>query len=697
MQREGLRRTEFRIGRKTRWFLEAAERPILNSVRLSPIYASALDFCTNSPDRLRYEQGSNSNGLEMKFGAFTLSVVATFLICLALGLWLGPPLPLSPSPRRLAEERIWQALEEPSALDVQNVRLRDVLRQLASRHKIRFLLDRSSLRDVGASGNELVTRKVSGIRLRYLLHSVLRKFELTFCVHDGAVVITTRDSTRGPQYQVGAVYPMPPPAIGSRSSGEDTIAGLIRTEVTPSDWSWLGGRCEMHVIPGALVAIQWPEGQRDIELTLQQLDRLWDRPDSISPVGLWPDCRSDMEKRIAAALERTIRLDFDDTPLNDACRILGERFAIPVEIDNKALEDVGIGVDVPVTIHAGDVTLEAGLRLMLRDLELTFHVRADVLLITTPDSGCGPTTVVFPVNDLVGPGDGDEGHRFIELVTTVVYPTAWDFTGGPCTAELLDNRFLFVSADDDILPEVEAFFQELRQALSAGSSCLDFIGVSPATRRIESALQQTVSLEFEEARLSDIVQWVRNKWSINVELDGHHIDDPAVQIDTPITCGIQDAALEDGLRKMLAPRGTDVIVRDDVLWFVHPADRTWERTRRFYNVRAIVDPDFGLLDQLALMEVIQRAIGSHVRDNTYAFWDDAIIYRGVLIVSETRDNQKAVARIVAHLTSHSKRLRRELRSACLPREALIERLLEKIHAHVALPAGSRLNELEGPS
>lgn len=611
-----------------------------------------------------------------------------------IGFWLGPSVPLSPAPRRVAEQRILQALDEPSALDVQGVPLRDAIGQLASRHGIRILLDRGALRDVGLSGNEPVTRKVSGIRLGSVLRLMLRDLELEFCVHDGSIVITTSDAMCGTRYLVGAVYPMVPPAIGSRSSGENDIADLIRSEVEPTEWSVLGGPGEMRVIPGALVAIQRPHTHRDIELVLQQLERLREYSASTCPVNLWPDCRSDMEKRIATALEQTTELDFDDASLADVCRTLSERFAIPIEIDDKTLQDVGVGVDVPVTVHVRDVTLEMGLRLMLRDLDLTCDVRGDVLLIMTPECADWQFSRVYPISDLIGYGDDNGGYRLVELVTTVVHPVVWGFAGGPFTARLLDSQFLIVSADPEIHAEVETFLGELRRALDDRASRMDHIGISPTTRKIECALKERVSVEFQEARVPDIIEWVMGKWEVNVRLDRHVVDDPAVQIDKPISCNLPDVTLEDGLRQLLATSEMDIVVRDDILWFVRPEDRAWERPNRWYNVRGIVDPDLGLLDPRALVEVILRAIGNYeVSGDTHALWGDATVYRGMLIVSETRDSHKAIARIVGHLTSNAERLRHELRSADLPREAVIERLLQEIRTHL-VPLPGNDNRIE---
>ena len=46
---------------------------------------------------------------------------------------------------------------------------------------------------------------------------------------------------------------------------------------------------------------------------------------------------------------------------------------------------MGIGTDTPVTKNLKGITLRSALRLMLRELSLTYIIKDEVLLITTPE------------------------------------------------------------------------------------------------------------------------------------------------------------------------------------------------------------------------------------------------------------------------------------------------------------------------
>ena len=68
------------------------------------------------------------------------------------------------------------------------------------------------------------------------------------------------------------------------------------------------------------------------------------------------------------------------------------------------LEEASIGIDTPVTRSLKGITLRSALRLMLGAMDLTYVIKDEVLLITTPDKASNElATKVYPVADLVLP------------------------------------------------------------------------------------------------------------------------------------------------------------------------------------------------------------------------------------------------------------------------------------------------------
>jgi len=88
---------------------------------------------------------------------------------------------------------------------------------------------------------------------------------------------------------------------------------------------------------------------------------------------------------IEKALSSQTALEFIETPLLDVIDYLKDRHRIQIALDNRALDVVGIGSDTPVTRDLNGISLRSALRIMLRDLELTYMIQDEVLMITTSE------------------------------------------------------------------------------------------------------------------------------------------------------------------------------------------------------------------------------------------------------------------------------------------------------------------------
>ncbi|PQO27549.1 hypothetical protein C5Y96_18650 [Blastopirellula marina] len=110
------------------------------------------------------------------------------------------------------------------------------------------------------------------------------------------------------------------------------------------------------------------------------------------------------EQKIFQQLESETKIQFIDTPLEEVVGYLKQLHGIEIQIDNRALEDVGLSTDTPVTRNIEGISLRSALRLMLKELDLTYIVANEVLMITTPEEAESELiTKVYPVADLVLP------------------------------------------------------------------------------------------------------------------------------------------------------------------------------------------------------------------------------------------------------------------------------------------------------
>jgi hypothetical protein len=123
--------------------------------------------------------------------------------------------------------------------------------------------------------------------------------------------------------------------------------------------------------------------------------------------------------RIQQALEEPTELEFVETALGDVVGFLKDRHGIEIQLDLRALEAAGVASDTPVTIDLRGITLRSALRLLLRQLDLTYAVKDEVLLITTPEMAATMlesrvhrvTDIVLPIQNLSGFGQLGMGQN----------------------------------------------------------------------------------------------------------------------------------------------------------------------------------------------------------------------------------------------------------------------------------------------
>jgi hypothetical protein len=180
------------------------------------------------------------------------------------------------------------------------------------------------------------------------------------------------------------------------------------------------------------------------------------------------------EAKIEAALASRTELDFTEAPLQDVVDYLKDYHRIEIQIDRRVLEDVNVTTETPVTINIKGVSLESALRLMLRNMqpELTYMIKNEVLLITTPDIAAEELlTKLYDVADLVVYRDEhdalfDDYDPLIDIIMSTVMPTTWDDVGAPGSATgytLGTAKVLAVTQTRIVHQEINSLLAKIRE------------------------------------------------------------------------------------------------------------------------------------------------------------------------------------------------------------------------------------------
>jgi hypothetical protein len=169
------------------------------------------------------------------------------------------------------------------------------------------------------------------------------------------------------------------------------------------------------------------------------------------------------EERILAELEKPTKMEFTETPLQDAVDYLRDLHQLHIQFDTKALEDAGIDTDTPVTRKLYGISLRAALRILLAPLNMTFDIRDEVLQFTTKEeASVWVITRTYPIGDLL---EGNNYDNLIDAITTSIDAVTWDEVGGMGTiSEVSGSKSLVISQTRDVHDKVLTLLRSLRAA-----------------------------------------------------------------------------------------------------------------------------------------------------------------------------------------------------------------------------------------
>ena len=102
----------------------------------------------------------------------------------------------------------------------------------------------------------------------------------------------------------------------------------------------------------------------------------------------------------------------------------------------RLFDEAGVKYDTPVTLKLKAVTVRTVLKMVLRDLGLTYVIKDEMIQVTTPDKAKDMMIIkVYSIADLVR--NRFEAAMLIDLIQTTIEPQSWRANGG--TATLMYN------------------------------------------------------------------------------------------------------------------------------------------------------------------------------------------------------------------------------------------------------------------
>ncbi len=112
-------------------------------------------------------------------------------------------------------------------------------------------------------------------------------------------------------------------------------------------------------------------------------------------------------------LAAVIGISFEEVPLSEAVAYLSEASGTPFYIRARALDDIGVGTDTPVTLQLGAVKLSTALDFLLLDLDLDYFIQDGIVVVTSVDDAeMQEVRRIYPVRDLLALSQGPYGMMY---------------------------------------------------------------------------------------------------------------------------------------------------------------------------------------------------------------------------------------------------------------------------------------------
>ncbi len=137
---------------------------------------------------------------------------------------------------------------------------------------------------------------------------------------------------------------------------------------------------------------------------------------------------------------------------------------IPIQIDHAALDEVGVNFDQQVSCEPPQHSVVPAIRLMLEHLQLTYVIRNDILMITTPAAlERHPTTCVYNVHDVAG--DSDKAiESLVDTITSCVATETWAENGGSqAQIRTVKPGLLVISQSPDVHEKIRGLLATIRK------------------------------------------------------------------------------------------------------------------------------------------------------------------------------------------------------------------------------------------
>lgn len=237
--------------------------------------------------------------------------------------------------------------------------------------------------------------------------------------------------------------------------------------------------------------------------------------------------------------EKQITLDLEEVPLSKFAQVLSDELNVPVDFDERSLEDLGIFLNYPINVHAKEVSVKSMLDTVLSEYELALLVYPDGIVITTQDEADSELLRRhYEVADLFD-GKIARAEDLCRVLVDSIQPDTWAHLGGPGSIAMWETKLVILNTWE-VHQQVNDFLAALRVAknLPSESYSVKPIACSPWQERHEQIEQKLdtvqVSIDLQDKPLDAVTQTLSELCGCNVLIDLRALEDIGFSPDMPI-------------------------------------------------------------------------------------------------------------------------------------------------------------------
>ena len=422
--------------------------------------------------------------------------------------------------------------------------LKDVVTSLGTKLNVPFYIDERALTEVGMDSNTPVNIDLRNIKAEVAMRLLMKSLQLTWLVRNDMVLVTTPEAAeqelevriyqcqdfldiasssqdqggmnvgggmggfqnvppgriRGEGFRNGQsggsdgrlpAPRLPYPQVYNASSDGDSrhrdktlqdLIKLIPHVIEPLSWEDRGGSGTIGSLSGGILVISATSRvHTEVGQLLQKLRMA-------KKVG--PNAAITYSSEISVIeqkMQQRIDVVFFDQPLKDVLDALGDNLNVAFYIDERALTEVGLDTNTPVNINFRNIKADVALRLIMNSLSLTWLIRDDLVLVTTPEAAEQELVLrVYPCPDFLESIDQSSrrGRRkkglgnLIAVIQNKISADSWADVGG--TGVIVEyGAVLVVTQLPSIHREVESMLRGLRTAKKSKSGATIHFRESP--------------------------------------------------------------------------------------------------------------------------------------------------------------------------------------------------------------------------